>query len=173
MKKILTVFILACLSCVVYAQDNVIDEIVWVVGDDAILRSDIESQRLYLQNEGQRFDGDPYCVLPEQMAIQKLFLNQAKIDSVEVSENQVIQETDRWINFAINQMGSKEKLEEYFGKKISQLKAASTGGSPNEYYQTLSSVGGASPLPPLLAIAAVIALTLCASIVMALLLGVQ
>ena len=56
------------------------------------------------------------------MAIQKLFLNQAKIDSVEVSENQVIQETDRWINFAINQMGSKEKLEEYFGKKISQLK---------------------------------------------------
>ena len=113
MKKILTVFILACLSCVVYAQDNVIDEIVWVVGDDAILRSDIESQRLYLQNEGQRFDGDPYCVLPEQMAIQKLFLNQAKIDSVEVSENQVIQETDRWINFAINQMGSKEKLEEY------------------------------------------------------------
>ena len=97
MKKILTVFILACLSCVVYAQDNVIDEIVWVVGDDAILRSDIESQRLYLQNEGQRFDGDPYCVLPEQ----KLFLNQAKIDSVEVSENQVIQETDRWINFAI------------------------------------------------------------------------
>ena len=104
MKKILTVFILACLSCVVYAQDNVIDEIVWVVGDDAILRSDIESQRLYLQNEGQRFDGDPYCVLPEQMAIQKLFLNQAKIDSVEVSENQVIQETDRWINFAINQI---------------------------------------------------------------------
>lgn len=74
------------------------------------------------KNEGQRFDGDPYCVLPEQMAIQKLFLNQAKIDSVEVSENQVIQETDRWINFAINQMGSKEKLEEYFGKKISQLK---------------------------------------------------
>ena len=58
-------------------------------------------------------------------------------------------------------------------QKISQLKSASTGGSPNEYYQTLSSVGGASPLPPLLAIAAVIALTLCASIVMALLLGVQ
>ena len=92
MKKILTVFILACLSCVVYAQDNVIDEIVWVVGDDAILRSDVESQRLYLQNEGQRLDGDPYCVIPEQMAIQKLYLNQAKIDSVEVSESQVIQE---------------------------------------------------------------------------------
>ena len=67
MKKILTVFILACLSCVVYAQDNVIDEIVWVVGDDAILRSDIESQRLYLQNEGPllrapRTDGNTEAV---------------------------------------------------------------------------------------------------------------
>ena len=81
----------------------------WVVGDDAILRSDIESQRLYLQNEGQRFTVTLIACSPEQMAIQKLFLNQAKIDSVEVSENQVIQETDRWINFAINQMGSKGK----------------------------------------------------------------
>ena len=46
MKKILSVFFLACCSCIVMAQDNVIDEIVWVVGDDAILRSDIETQRL-------------------------------------------------------------------------------------------------------------------------------
>lgn len=52
MKKILSVFFLACCSCIVMAQDNVIDEIVWVVGDDAILRSDIETQRLYNQNEG-------------------------------------------------------------------------------------------------------------------------
>ena len=100
MKKILIVFFLACLSCVVKAQDNVIDEIVWVVGDDAILRSDIEDQRLMLQNEGIRLDGDPYCVIPEQMAIQKLYLNQAKIDSVEVNENQVIQAADQWINMA-------------------------------------------------------------------------
>ena len=62
MKKILSVFFLACCSCIVMAQDNVIDEIVWVVGDDAILRSDIETQRLYNQNEGVRLDGDPYCV---------------------------------------------------------------------------------------------------------------
>lgn len=122
MKKILTVVFLACCSCMVMAQDNVIDEIVWVVGDDAILRSDVETQRLYMRNEGQRFDGDPYCIIPEQMAIQKLYLNQAKIDSIEVSENQVIQEVDRWMNFAVNQIGSREKLEEYFGKKYSQIK---------------------------------------------------
>ena len=57
MKKILSVFFLACCSCIVMAQDNVIDEIVWVVGDDAILRSDIETQRLYNQNEGVRDPG--------------------------------------------------------------------------------------------------------------------
>ena len=101
MKKILSVFFLACCSCIVMAQDNVIDEIVWVVGDDAILRSDIETQRLYNQNEGVRLDGDPYCVIPEQMAIQKLYLNQAKIDSITVNENQVIQSVDQWMNMAV------------------------------------------------------------------------
>ena len=124
MKKILTVFFLACLSCVAMAQDkdNVIDEIVWVVGDDAILRSDVEARRLFMQNEGKRLDGDPYCAIPEQMAIQKLYLNQAKIDSIEASESQVIQQADQWINWAINEIGSREKLEEYYGKKVSQIR---------------------------------------------------
>lgn len=123
MKKVLNVlFFLTCYSWIAMAQDNVIDEVVWVVGDDAILRSDVETQRLYLQQEGERLDGDPYCVIPERMAIQKLYLNQAKIDSVEVNESQVIQSVDQWINYAINSVGSKEKLEEYFSKKISQIK---------------------------------------------------
>jgi len=122
MKRLVLVFFLTCFSCVLMAQENVIDEVVWVVGDDAILRSDVESQRLYLQNEGQKLNGDPYCVIPEQMAIQKLYLNQAKIDSIEVNESQVIQATDQWVNMAINQIGSKEKLEEYFNKRLSQIK---------------------------------------------------
>ena len=122
MRNILTVFILACCSYWGMAQDNVIDEIVWVVGDDAILRSDVETQRLYLQQEGQRLDGDPYCFIPEQMAIQKLYLNQAKIDSITANENSVIQTVDQWMNMAVNQIGSREKLEEYFGKKFSEIK---------------------------------------------------
>ena len=123
MKKILSVLWLACCACLsAVAQDNVIDEIVWVVGDDAILRSDIETQRLYMLNEGQRFDGDPYCVIPEQLAIQKLYLNQAKIDSITANENQVVQSVDQWMNMAVNQMGSREKLKEYMGKKFSQIK---------------------------------------------------
>lgn len=122
MRRILNVFLLACCSCMLFAQENVVDEIVWVVGDEAILRSDVESQRLYMQNEGTRLDGDPYSVIPEQMAIQKLYLHQAKLDSIVANESQVIQETERWLNYVINQIGSKEKLEEYFNKKISQIR---------------------------------------------------
>jgi len=122
MKKFFVLFFLFCFSCVLIAQDNVIDEIVWVVGDDVILRSDVETQRSVMQAEGVRLDGDPYCVIPERMAIQKLYLNQAKIDSVEVNESQLIQDVDRWINMAINQVGSRENLEEYFDKKLSQIK---------------------------------------------------
>lgn len=52
---------------------NVIDEVVWVVGDEAILKSDVENERLNAQYEGRHFDGDPYCVIPEELAVQKLF----------------------------------------------------------------------------------------------------
>ena len=126
MKKFLCFLFLACCISGIKAQDNVIDEIVWVVGDDAILRSDVEAQRLYLLNSGERLDGDPYCVIPEQMAIQKLYLNQAKIDSVEVPEAQVLQSVEQWLNFAINQIGSKEKLEEYLNKKLPVIKEERT-----------------------------------------------
>ena len=106
-----------------FAQKNVIDEVIWVVGDEAILRSDVENQRLQLQHEGIRFDGDPYCIIPEQIAVNKLFLSQAKIDSIYADEGNVLRYVDRWVNFAINQTGSQEKLEDYYnGKKLSQIK---------------------------------------------------
>lgn len=122
MRRFLSVFILACCTCMLMAQKNVIDEIVWVVGDEAILRSDVETQRLYMLNDGQRLEGDPYCVIPEQLAIQKLYLHQAKLDSIEANESQVIQQTERWLNYVVGQIGSKEKMEEYFNKKYSQIK---------------------------------------------------
>jgi peptidyl-prolyl cis-trans isomerase SurA len=107
----------------VIAQKNVIDEIIWVVGDEAILRSDVENQRLYMQNDGIRFEGDPYCFIPEQIAVQKLFLSQAKVDSIYADEATVLRYVDRWVNMTINRVGSKEKFEEYMGgKKLSQIK---------------------------------------------------
>jgi peptidyl-prolyl cis-trans isomerase SurA len=106
----------------VQSQDNIIDEVIWIVGDEAILRSDVENMRLQMQMEGQRINGDPYCVIPEQMAIQKLYLHQAKLDSIEAPENQVVTMVESRINDAINQVGSKEKLEEYLNKPVSVIR---------------------------------------------------
>ena len=91
-----------------------IDGVVWVVGDEAILRSDVEQERIRAQYEGQRIQGDPYCVIPEQIAMQKLFIHQAKIDSIEVNDGQVESQVNSQMNFFIRQIGSREKLEEYY-----------------------------------------------------------
>lgn len=72
------------------SQDNVIDEVVWIVGDEAILKSDVEQARLYFMMSGQKMEGNPYTIIPEQLAIQKLFLHQAVIDSVEVTDQEVL-----------------------------------------------------------------------------------
>ena len=106
----------------VQAQDNVIDGVIWVVGDEAILRSEVENMRLQMQLGGQQIPGDPYCVIPEQIAIQKLYLHQAKLDSLSVPESRIYQMAEGWINDAINQVGSKEKLEEYLGKSINAIR---------------------------------------------------
>lgn len=104
------------------AQENVVDEVVWVVGDEAILRSQVEEQRLRMQYEGEKINGDPYCVIPEQLAIQKLFLHQAKLDSIEMSESDVLRQVEARMSFFLSQSGSKEKMEEYFNKTSSQMR---------------------------------------------------
>ena len=105
-----------------FAQSNIIDEVIWIVGDEAIFRSEVEEQRLRAQYEGVSFEGDPYCIIPEQIAIQKLFLHQAELDSIEVSEGQVMNQVEMQLNYYIAQIGSKEKMEEYFGKNTVELR---------------------------------------------------
>ena len=104
------------------AQDNVIDRVEWVVGDKAILRSDIEEAIRYWVSNGRQFDGDPYCVVGEDLAIQQLFLHQAAIDSVEVDESSIMRQVDAQMDYVIRQIGSKEKLEEYFDKTSSEIR---------------------------------------------------
>mgnify|MGYP003289968594 CR=1 FL=1 len=120
--KVCALFVLLLLSVSALGQNNVIDEVVWVVGDEAILKSDVESERLNAQYEGRKFDGDPYCIIPEQLAIQKLFLHQAEIDSIEVSEQEVLSRLERQTNWLIEQIGSKEKMEEYYNKTSTQIR---------------------------------------------------
>lgn len=121
MKKLVYICLLAfALPCI--ADDNIIDEVIWIVGDEAILRSEVEEERLRAQYEGQSIPGDPYCVIPEQLAVQKLFLHQAELDSVEVSESTVSHQVDMRMNYYISQIGSKEKMEEYFRKTSTDIR---------------------------------------------------
>ncbi len=119
----LAVVLMGGLQLMAQEADNIIDEIIWVVGDEAILRSEVETERKRMLYQGEKIDGDPYGVIPEQMAIQKLFINQAIIDSIEVSDEQIEQQVDAQMNMFIAQIGSKEKLEEYLEKPISQLRS--------------------------------------------------
>ena len=119
---VLCMMLLLCLGQTLSAQDNVVDEVVWVVGDEAILKSEVEEARLNALYQGRRFDGDPYCVIPEEIAVQKLFLHQAELDSIEVSENDVIRQVDFQTNQFIANIGSREKMEEYFNKTSSQIR---------------------------------------------------
>ena len=120
--KFCALWMFLLLSVATFGQNNVIDEVVWVVGDEAILKSDVESERLNAQYEGRKFDGDPYCIIPEQLAVQKLYLHQAELDSIEVSEQEVLTRLEQQINWYIDQIGSKEKMEEYFNKTSTQIR---------------------------------------------------
>ena len=122
LPKPILLLISVIISAATYAQDNIIDQVVWVIGDEAILKSEVEEERLNALMEHRDLDGDPYCVIPEQLAIQKLFLNQAEIDSIEVTESEVIARLDAQLNFMIQQIGSEEKVEEYFNKTMTQIR---------------------------------------------------
>ena len=102
---------------------SVVDEVIWVVGDEAILKSDVEMLRLQAAQEGPRWNGDPDCVIPEQIAVHKLFLQQAAIDSIEVSESEISSGIDQQINYWIEMAGSREKLEEYKNQTVAQMRA--------------------------------------------------
>ncbi len=103
-------------------ESQLIDGVVWVVGDEAILRSEVEQERIRAQYEGTRIPGEPYCLVPEQIAIQKLFKHQAKIDSIEVNDGQVDMQVNAQLSFYLREVGSKEKLEEYFSKTMAEIK---------------------------------------------------
>ncbi len=108
-------------SLTLSAQTNVVDEVIWVVGDEPILLSDVEEARISSEVRGQVID-NPYCVIPEQLAIQKLFLHQAELDSIEVSEGDIIRAVDAEINMYIQNLGSKENVEIVTRKTMAQLR---------------------------------------------------
>ncbi len=103
-------------------QNNVAEEVVWVIGSEPIFKSDIEDQYQQMLIERISIDGNPYCVIPEQMAVDKLFLDQARIDTVEVQPSTISNEVEGQINYLIANLGSKEKVEEYFRMPMPRLR---------------------------------------------------
>lgn len=104
-----------------FAQTNIVDEIIWVVGNEPILLSDVEETRISSEAYGQPVD-NPYCTIPEQIAVNKLFVHQAELDSVTVSESDVIRAVDNRINESIQAFGSREALEQMYGRSVSQMR---------------------------------------------------
>ena len=103
-------------------KKNIIDEVIWIVGDEAILKSDVEAVLLDAEMRRQPIQGNAYCIIPEQMAIQKLFLHQAALDSVTVNEGYIASLAEADLNKYIADVGSVEKAEEYSHKTVAQLR---------------------------------------------------
>lgn len=104
-----------------FAQKNVVDEIIWIVGDEPILLSDVEEMRISSELMGSPFN-NPYCTIPEKLAVNKLFLHQAELDSINVSEGDIIRGVDEQISNYIQTYGSREAVEQIMGRKISQMR---------------------------------------------------
>lgn len=115
------------------AQNNIAEEVVWVVGDEPIYKSQVEEQYSQMQYEKIDIAGDPYCVIPEQLAIDKLFLHQAVIDTITVEDATVAKEVNARINYFVESLGSKEKVEEYFRKTIPEIREQYQEVMKNQY----------------------------------------
>ncbi len=116
----------ALITTGIWAQNqihtNVVDEVVWVVGDEAVFRSDVEEHYNELKLEGTRVPANPYCVIPEQLAVEKLYLHQAKLDTIEPQESQINASVERQLDYFIAGLGSRERVEQYFRKSFPDLR---------------------------------------------------
>ena len=125
----------ACATAIVaMAQNNnIIEEVAWIIGDEPIYKSEIEQAYQDAQQDRVPIVGDPYCVLPEQIAIERLFLHQADLDTVEVQEAMVQQNVDGQMNYLITNLGSREKVEQYFNKPFNEIRDYYATSMRNRY----------------------------------------
>ncbi|MDY3063296.1 MAG: peptidylprolyl isomerase [Bacteroidaceae bacterium] len=133
LRYILCVLVALVFVCDIKAQDNVLDEVVWTVGGEPILKSDVEMLRLQSEFNHTPIEGDPYKVIPEELAIQKLFLHQAELDSIEVSPSDVADRVEERFQEMVKQYGSEEVLVEYLNQSVRELKEQLTTWFVDQY----------------------------------------
>ncbi|MCB9192495.1 MAG: peptidylprolyl isomerase [Flavobacteriales bacterium] len=124
MKRILTVILASFISLAAVAQDEpqTIDKVIAVVGGNITLQSELETQYLQMLASGYSPDDDSRCIIFEELLYGNLLLHRAKVDSLNVSDGEVEDELSRRLEYFIAQLGSQEKLEEYYEKSILEIK---------------------------------------------------
>jgi len=120
--KLILILLIAFSFNKTYSQEKIIDKVIATVGSNIILYSDIETQYLQFQMQGYSQKDGIRCQIFEEILFQKLLLNQAEIDSTVITDEQVESEMDRRLRYFISQIGSEEKLEEYYSKTIIEIK---------------------------------------------------
>ena len=108
-------------------KDVVLDEVIAVVGSEILLKSDLEKNVIQYKTQGMLIDENLRCRVLEDLIFQKLLINQSKLDSIEITEQQLDQELDRRIKYFISQIGSERALEEYYKKSMDEIKAELRG----------------------------------------------
>lgn len=121
--KLITVLFTIIFTTASYAQVKIVDQVVAVVGNNIILQSDIENSYLQMRAQGMSSQGDMKCEILEDLLVSKLMLNQAKIDSIEITPAQVERELNQRLQMFIEQIGSEERLEAYYNKSILEIKS--------------------------------------------------
>ena len=121
MKKIVLLFLLNMVVFIGLCQE-IIDQVVAIVGENPILYSEIQGQKLQLMQQGIELEEDIDCYLLDEFMTQQLLIHQAEIDSIEVTEDMVKVELDQRIQYFSAQVGGTEALEEFYGKSIEEIK---------------------------------------------------
>jgi peptidyl-prolyl cis-trans isomerase SurA len=115
-------FLLSSTKMLLAQPEQIIDQVAAVIGGKTLLKSEVESQYQQIIAQGTTADPELKCRIIDQLLINKLLLNQALLDSLEVTDSQVDNELDRRIGYMVNQIGSEARLEEYYEKSIPEIR---------------------------------------------------
>lgn len=121
-RTIISLFVALASASIASSQNNIVEEVAWVIGDEPIYKSEIEKMYQEMLQERVPINGDPYCIIPERIAVDRLFLHQADLDTVIAQEAFVQQQADAQMNMLIANLGSREKVEQYFRQAFPDLR---------------------------------------------------
>jgi peptidyl-prolyl cis-trans isomerase SurA len=134
LRQIVVFAAVLILSLRLSAQSSNADKVIAIVGDNIILHSEVEIQYYQqLQNaQGLPLDADIRCRILDNLLLDKMFLAQANLDSLVVSQEEIEGELDRRVKYFMSMFGSKEKMEEYYGKSVLEMKEDFTDDIKNQ-----------------------------------------